>query len=76
MRLANSVISTYKRRERYALGRGERGVPARAVLHRAYLLAVLIYVFSCRLVADELVTSNRVLTFRESLEVFLANLTA
>jgi hypothetical protein len=46
------------------------------VFHRSYLLAVFVHVFSCRLVADELLAAKRMLTFGEALEVFLANLTA
>ena len=46
------------------------------MFHRSYPLAVIVHVFSCRLVADELLTSDRVLAFRESLEVLLANLAA
>jgi len=46
------------------------------VFHRAYLLPVFVDVFSRCLVADELLTSDRVLSFREPLEVFLANLAA
>jgi len=44
--------------------------------HRTYILAVFVYVFSCCLVADELLSGNRVLPFREPPEVFLANLAA
>ena len=46
------------------------------MFHRSYFLAVFVYVFSRRLVANELLTSDRVLAFREPLEVLLADLAA
>ena len=75
MRFAQPFIPAYQRGQRNALGRGERGVPSRAVFHRARLVAVLIDVFSRRLVPDELFAGDRVLALRQTLEVFLANLT-
>src|SRR5713226_5218977 len=76
MSLSYSFVPAYECCEGYALGCGERRVPARAVLHRSCFLAVFVHVFSCRLVADELLAAKGMLTFGESLEVFLANLTA
>src|SRR5487761_178027 len=75
MRRAHPLVSTNQRRQRYAFRRGECCVPARAVLHRAYFLAVFVHVFPCRFVAHELLASDRVLAFRETLEVFLTHFT-
>src|ERR1700680_1752517 len=74
MCVPHSIIPAYERRQRYALWSRERCIPSCTVLHRAYFLAACAYVFTRRLVADELLTSDWLLAFREPLEVFLADL--
>ena len=73
---AHPFVSADKRSQRHALRCGERRIPTRAVLHRPYLLAVFVHVFPCRFVADKLLARDRVLAFREPLEVFLAHLSS
>ena len=41
------------------------------MFHRAYFFAAPVHIFSRRLVADELLASDRVLAFGEPLEMFL-----
>src|SRR5216683_417753 len=76
MRLAHALVFTYEGRQRYALRSRKRRVPSRAVFHRAYFLAAPVHVFSRRLVANELLASDRVLASREPLEMFLAHFSA
>src|SRR5260370_7652111 len=76
MCLSDALISTYKGGQRDALWCRKRRVPSRAVFHRAYFLAAPVHVFSGRLVADELFARDRVLAFREPLEMFLAHFSA
>src|SRR5216683_1217081 len=76
MRFSDTFIATYKGGQRYALWCRKRRIPSGAVCHRAYFLAAPVHIFSGCLVADELLASDRVLAFREQLEVFFTNLAA
>src|SRR5260370_26412352 len=72
MRFSDTLIATYKGGQRHALWCRKRRIPSGAVFHRAYFLAAPVHIFSGCLVADELLASDRVLSFGEPLEMFLA----
>src|SRR6266704_1507924 len=76
MGLPHVLISTHQGGQRYALRGRKRRVPSCAVFHRADPLAAPVHVFSGRLAADELLPSDRVLSFGEPLEMFLAHFSA
>src|SRR5260370_39128198 len=76
MRFPDAPIFAYQGGQRYALRGRKRGVPSGAVFHRAYFLAAPVHIFSGCLVADELLASDRVLSFGEPLEMFLAHFSA
>ncbi len=76
MRFSDTFIATYKGGQRYALWCRKRRIPSGAVFHRAYFLAAPVHIFSGCLVADELLASDRVLSFGEPLEMFLAHFSA
>src|SRR5208283_907265 len=68
-------ISSHKGRQRYALRRREGGIPASTVLHRPDRVALLVHVFPRRLVANQLLSGNRMLTFAEPSKLFLLHRT-
>src|SRR5260370_35052055 len=76
MRFPDAPIFAYQGGQRYALRGRKRGVPTGAFCHRAYFLAAPVHIFSGCLVADELLASDRVLSFGEPLEMFLAHFSA
>src|SRR6266481_9387485 len=76
MRFSDTLIATYKGGQRYALWCRKRRIPSGAVFHRAYFLAAPVHVFSGRLVADELLARDRMLSFAKPLKVLLAYFSA
>src|SRR5215469_8317327 len=75
MHHAHPFISAHQSSERYALWCGERRIPTRTVLHRSYFLAVVVHIFPCGFVADELLACDRMLAFGEPLKVLLMHFT-
>jgi hypothetical protein len=54
VRLADTIIASYKGSKRNGLRRGECGIPSRAVLHAGDFLALLVFVGARWLMLDEL----------------------
>src|SRR5580700_3335629 len=71
MGLLYAFIAAYKCRQRYAFRCGERGIPACAVLHRLDCIAVLVHIFSRRLIANQLLAGNRLMAITEPPKLFL-----
>src|SRR5215472_19055900 len=76
MCFAQTLIPSHQCRQGNTLWRGECSVPSGTMLHGAHLLATLVHVFSRRSMPNESLASDRVLTLRETLEMFLTDFTA
>ena len=68
-----SVVAADKRRDRYRLRCGERGIPSGAVFDARDFFSVLAFVGSGHLMPNELCLGNRVLPLAQSSEVFALN---
>src|ERR1700686_3689703 len=76
MGFSDTLISAHQGGQRDTLWCRKRRVPSCAMFHRAYFFPAPVHVLSGGLVADELVARDRVLPFREPLEVLFTNLAA
>src|SRR5277367_2157922 len=72
MRFAYTLITTHKRGERNRLRRGECRIPSGAMLRAGDLLAIFIFVGSCRLMLDKLCGIVRMLSLTQSCKVLIS----
>ncbi len=75
MRLSYALIAPNKRSERYRFWSGERGIPTGAMLHARHFLAKFSFISSRGLMTNELHFRVRMLAFRQSGEMLIANWT-
>jgi hypothetical protein len=75
MGFPDTIITAHKRRERYRLRRGKRGVPPGAMLSASHLSAKFAFIGSRNLMPYELLFGVRMLAFTQSCKVFGTNAT-
>src|SRR5271157_229685 len=71
MGFLDPFISAHECSQRYAFRCRERRIPASTVLHRLDRTALLVHIFTRRLIADQLLSGNRMLAVTEPLKLFL-----
>ena len=75
MGFLHPFIAAHERRQRYAFRCREGRIPASAVLHRLDRIALLVHIFPRRLVANQLLSGNRMLAVAEPSKLFLLHST-
>src|SRR5579862_2066687 len=71
MCLAYCLISANEPRQRYALRSGKSGIPCCAMRHGRDCFSALVHIFPRGLIANKLVSSDRMLAVGESCEALL-----
>src|ERR1700693_3663513 len=75
MSILHALIASHKCRQRYAFRCREGRIPTSAVLHRLDCLAMLVHIFPCRLMANQLLVGNRMLAIAEPPKLLLLHCT-
>jgi len=74
--LTHAVVAANQRCQRYTLGRAERRIPSRPVLHRAHRVALRVHILARRLMPYQLLACLRVLPLGQTRELLLLHFTA